>query len=155
MRQTSAELENQLEKVRDLESRLTFRLSVLSKILDRQSSELLKGTSLSLTAYRILSVVDTFGEISISDISRFNVLDRGQVSRTADTLGKQGLVEFADNPHSKRKKLLRLSKSGYEKLREVRPKFTERQRELVESLGPEAHEGLGKGLDRLDEILSA
>lgn len=155
MRLTSAELESQLEKVRDLESRLTFRLSVLSKILDQQSSELLKGTSLSLTAYRLLRVVDTLGEISISDLSRYAVLDRGQVSRTVITLGKQGLVEFADNPYSKRKKLVRLSKSGNEKLEEVRPRFIERQRALAESLGPEAHEGLLKGLDRLDKILSA
>ena len=37
MKLTAASLESQLEKVKDLESRLTFRLSVLSKVLDHQS----------------------------------------------------------------------------------------------------------------------
>lgn len=155
MKLTVAELESQLEKVRDLEGKLTFRLSVLSKILDQQGAELLKGTSLSLTAYRLLTVVETFGEISISDLSRFTAFDRAQISRTADALGKQGLVAFGDDPNSKRKKLVRLSEKGHERLNEIRPRFHERQSALKEAMGSDAHEGLRKGLERLGKVLSA
>lgn len=155
MRLTASELENQLAKVRDLESRLTFRLSVLSKILDQQAAEMLKGSSLNLTAYRVLNVVDTFGEISISDLSRFTALDRAQISRTAEGLSERLLVEFADDPHSKRKKLVRLSTKGQSLLNKVRPQFLERQRALKEALGSDAYDGIKNGLDRLGELLSA
>ena len=154
MRLTSLELESQLKKVRELESRLTFRLTVLSKILDQQSLELLKGSGINLTSYRVMHVVDTFEAISISDISRFAALDRAQISRTAAELERRGLVAYGDDPQSKRKKLVRLTPAGLALLDEIRPKFVERNRRLEEQLGPEAYEGLWKGLTKLGQIVS-
>lgn len=153
MKLTSAALESQLEKVRELESLLTFRLAVLSKLLDQQVVELLQGTPLSLTSYRILTVVDTFEEISISDISRFNAIDRAQVSRTAITLEEQRLVTFRSDPSSKRKKLVALTDQGHALLDEIRPRFDARQRALEQGLGPEAHAALWKGMTKLAELV--
>lgn len=155
MRLTSAALENQLEKVKELEGRLTFRLSVLSKILDQQSSELLKDSPLSLTAYRILNVVKTFETISISDLSRFTALDRAQISRSAEALAQKGFVVFEADPDSKRKKLVRLSEQGHDVLAEVRPRFEKRQEVLRDSLGPEAEDALWNGISKLGEVLSS
>jgi DNA-binding MarR family transcriptional regulator len=153
MKLTAATLESQLEKVKDLESRLTFRLSVLSKVLDHQSVELLKGSPLSLTGYRIMNVVETFGAISISDLSRFTALDRAQISRTAENLGKQGLVTFSADPNSKRKKLVNLSVEGRRIMDEVRPKFADRQKQLKEQIGQEDEDALWRGLSKLGEVL--
>lgn len=154
MKLTSAALESQLEKVQELESQLTFRLAVLSKLLDQQVVALLKGTPLNLTSYRILIVVNTFEEISISDISRFNAIDRAQVSRTAVDLEKSGFVSFRGDPRSKRKKLVLLTEAGRAFLDEVRPKFEARRKALEQGLGPDAHEALWKGMSRLAELVS-
>lgn len=151
---SSTELETQLEQVRDLESRLTFRLSVLSKLLDQQGQELLKDTQLNLTSYRVLLVVETFGAISISDVSRFTVLDRAQISRTAETLGRNGLVSFSSDPKSLRKKIVTLSEDGLALLQEIKPRFAERDRMLAECLGPESYEALQRGLVKLGAMLS-
>jgi len=86
-------LEDQPERVRDLESRMTFRLSVLSKVLDHQAQTLVVGADINLTSYRFLNVVSTLGLISISDISRFCGIDRAQASRTAVDLEKRGLYQ--------------------------------------------------------------
>ena len=153
MKLTAATLESQLEKVKDLESRLTFRLSVLSKVLDHQSVELLKDSPLSLTSYRVLNVVEIFGAISISDLSRFTALDRAQISRTAENLGSQGLVTFSADPNSKRKKLVNLSDDGRSLLDEVQPKFADRQNWLNDQIGPDDEEALWRGLLKLGEVL--
>lgn len=154
MKLTSHELETQLRKVRELESRLTFRLAVLSKLLDQQALELLKGRDLNLTSYRILNVVDTFDAISISDLSRFAALDRAQISRTAADLVRRGLVEYASDPHSRRKKLVRLTDQGLALIEDIRPDFVERNRRLEEQLGPDDLQALWKGLTKLGEIVS-
>ncbi len=154
MHPTSVTLESQLEKVRELESRLTFRLSVLSKLLDKQSQEFLQGTELNLSSYRILAVVRTFNAISISDISRFNAMDRGQVSRAAIELEKLRLVNFRADVTSKRKKLVVLTDEGHAILEHVQPKFDAYRDSLEAALGPDDLSALSSGLGKLTEFIS-
>ncbi|MDF9301969.1 MarR family transcriptional regulator [Tritonibacter mobilis] len=146
-------LESQLEKVRELESRLTFRLSVLSKRLDQDAAALLKDTPLGLTSYRILNVVNTFEIISISDLSRFCSLDRAQVSRTAVEMEKLGIVSFEADTRSKRKKLVAITGKGLDMLASVRPAFEARRKQIEAGLGEEALAGLWHGLEQLGIIL--
>jgi len=154
MRLNSATLENQLEKVRELENRLTFRLSVVSKLLDRQSQSFLEGTELNLSSYRILAVVHTFEQISISDISRFNAMDRAQVSRAAIELEKLGLVSFCADPQSKRKKMVKLTEDGLKILEQIQPEFDKYRRKLEAALGPDNMQALSTGLSRLTQVVS-
>lgn len=150
---TAAALESHLEKVRELESRLPFQLAVLSKLLDRQASAYLDGTPLNLTTFRIMSVVDTFGAISISDISAFNAMDRAQVSRSAVDLEALGLVSFGEDARSKRKKLVALTEEGRALWASVQPRFQARARAIEEQLGPELHAALHSGLARIAEMV--
>lgn len=154
MRLNSAELENQLQKVRELESRLTFRLSVISKLLDQQSQTFLQGTELSLSSYRILAVVHTFERISISEISRFNAMDRAQVSRAAVELEKLGFVSFQADAHSKRKKIVTPTIEGHEILEKIQPKFDAYRATLDEALGAENMKALSTGLSALAQVVS-
>ena len=131
---TSAALEAQLNKVRSLESKLTFRIAVLAKLLDHEGQAMLEDTPLNLTAYRILHTVETFGAITVSDLSRVNVIDRAQVSRTAVELEKLGFVAFRPDPTSKRKKLVVPTEAGVEILSNIAPRFAARRRELQDCL---------------------
>lgn len=147
-------LEHQLEKVRELESRLTFRLSVLSKLLDQQAQELLKNTEINLTSYRILNIINTFSTVSISDISRFCGIDRAQVSRSAVDLEKLGLVVFSHDPTSQRKKLVSLSEAGHALLAELHPRFLARNEDFYGLLGAERHAALTEAINILTEYVS-
>ncbi|MEM8648322.1 MAG: MarR family transcriptional regulator [Pseudomonadota bacterium] len=151
---SSTTLEQQLTRVRDLESRLTFRLSVLSKLLDQQAVALLDDAPINLTGYRILNVINTFGEISISDISRFCAIDRAQVSRAAAELSRQELVAFRSDPVSKRKKIVVLTAEGGALLNELSPRFLARNTTLNEVLGAERREALLDAINRLSAHVS-
>lgn len=153
MQLTSKVLEERLARVRTLESRFTYRLAVLSKKLDLQVTEMLKDTPLTLTAYNIMMIVETFEIVSLSDISRVNVMDRAQVSRAARFLEKKGLVSFAADPNSKRKKMVRLTDAGQALLDELLPRFEARRAALEARLGPDAFSALWIGMDRLNEVI--
>lgn len=151
---TTSALQARLDRMRDLESQLTFRLAVISKRLDQQASEILKDTPLSLASYRILSVVRIFEQVSISDISRFNAIDRAQVSRTATDLEKLGFVHFKAAADSKRKKMVILTDAGQAIHDQVLPRFEERRRRLEQELGARHHDALLTGLNRLGETIA-
>ncbi|WP_417601484.1 MarR family winged helix-turn-helix transcriptional regulator [Pararhodobacter oceanensis] len=144
-------LEDQLERVRALESRLTFRLSILSKFLDQQAQAMLEGSGINLTGYRILNVINTLGGTSISDISRFCAMDRAQVSRSATELERQGLVMFKEDAVSKRKKLVEISSAGNTLLETIKPAFLERNEKLDELLGPERKAALTEAINLMTE----
>lgn len=144
-------LEDQLERVRQLKSRLTFRLSVLSKLLDQQAQVMLEGRGINLTGYRILNIVNTLGSVSISDISRFCGMDRAQISRSAVELEKKGLVEFQDDAISKRKKLVAISPAGLTLLGSIEPAFRARNESLDKILGPERKAALTEAISLLTE----
>ncbi|WP_417589005.1 MarR family winged helix-turn-helix transcriptional regulator [Pararhodobacter oceanensis] len=144
-------LEDQLERVRALESRLTFRLSILSKFLDQQAQAMLEGSGINLTGYRILNVINTLGGTSISDISRFCAMDRAQVSRSATELERQGLVTFKEDAVSKRKKLVEISSAGNALLETIKPAFLERNEKLDELLGPERKAALTEAINLMTE----
>lgn len=148
---TAKTLEDQLERVRTLESRLTFRLAILSKLLDQQAQSMLDGSGVNLTGYRILNVINTLGSTSISDISRFCGIDRAQVSRNATELEGQGLVVFEDDAVSKRKKLVAISPAGNALLDKIKPAFVERNENLDELLGPDRKAALIDCINLLTE----
>lgn len=151
---TSQSLEHQLGLVRELENKLTYRLSIVSKLLDQQTTELLKDTPISLASYRILMVVQMFGELSLSEISRFNAIDRAQVTRSTAALEKQGFIEFRTDPSSKRKKNVILTKAGEDLLDKVRPRIDARRKRMEAALGPEALAELQNGLAKIAEFVA-
>lgn len=146
-------LEEQLRNVRAVESQLTYRLSILSRMLDQQAVGMLEDTPLNLTSFRILYVVGIFSSVSISDISRFCAIDRAQVSRTAVGLEKLELVTFHGDAASKRKKLVALTEKGVELLEEVRPRFVQRNKVLEELLGDDLRKALDESISRILETL--
>ena len=153
MQTSKKALEDQLERVRELESRLTFRLSVLSKRLDQQASDMLKGTPINLSSYRFLNVINTFEAISIADASRFIAMDRALASRTALGLEKLGLVRFQSDPGNKRKKLVVLTDAGGALITSLLPHFEGRRAKIEAHLGDDLLRALSECLDLLEETV--
>ncbi len=146
-------LKVQLEKVNDLESRIAFQMSVVSKKLDHYANSLLKETNINLTSYRVMNIVNTFGASSISDISRLTAMDRAQISRIAVNLEEKGLVVFSQKNSDKRKKLIELSNKGDELIASLLPVFKERRKKVRELLGEEVYDFMLLGLVKLVETI--
>ncbi len=137
MKMTSHELEQQLFRVRQLESNVTFQFSMISKLMDMNALALLEDTPLTLLSYRLLKTVETFEEMSIADLGRHMVTDNAQISRAATDLAKKGLVVFAGDPTNKRRKLVRLSPDGLALMARIAPRFTARRKAVEDCLGPD------------------
>ncbi len=151
---TSKELEIQLERVRTLESNVTFQFSIISKLMDNNAISLLTDTPLNLTAYRLIRTVEVFDEISIADLSRHMVTDNAQISRTASDLGNKGLVEFRADPKNKRRKLVVLSADGKTLMAKLAPRFEARRASVEECLGEQAIEDMHKSFVKLVDHFS-
>lgn len=149
MNLTSRELELQLDRVRILESNVTFQFSVVSKLMDQNAQELLIDTPLNLTAYRLMKTVDTFRAISIADLSRHMITDNAQISRVAAELGKKGLVDFETDPKSKRRKMLVLSTDGRALMERLSPRFSKRQQAVSDCLGEDLRASLKEVFEKL------
>lgn len=73
-------------KLDALNSYLTFRISRMSKLLEVEGAHRLTGSGINLTAYRMMLVIQVFGEISVSDLRKITLIDRAQISRAATDL---------------------------------------------------------------------
>ena len=92
---------------------LTYRLHLLHKLTDQESQRAyLVGAGLSLSDSRCLGAVGAFGPLSVNDLARFALLDKGQASRAAQSLVVKGLLLKEDSPLDGRGVVLSLSKQG-------------------------------------------
>ena len=153
MQTTKKALEDQLERIRELESRLTFRLAVLSKRLDHQASDMLRDTPINLSSFRFLNTIATFEAISIAEASRYIAMDRALASRTALELERLGLVRFRGDPANKRKKLVEMTDAGHDLLASLLPRFEERRARIEEGLGDDLLDAFRACLDVLEETV--
>lgn len=142
------------EKLAELETHLTFRISRLGKLLDIHSASLLKDSGLNLTAYRILLVLSVFRQTTAADLSRLMVLDRAQISRTVAELVASGHLGTRPDPGSKRRRLLSLTPKGRSAVDGVRGRFEDRQALLEARASARDLRGFSTALDQLSAYLA-
>ena len=148
------DLLERVAKLEALNTHLTFRISRMAKLLEVEGAERLAGSGINLTAYRMMLVIQVFGEISVSDLSRIMLIDRAQVSRAGADLIERGLVEARADRISKRKKLLALTTEGEAVYIELRARFDARETALTETIGDDL-EALWTSVNRISDWLEA
>jgi DNA-binding MarR family transcriptional regulator len=73
---------------------------------------------LTSARWQVLGVVD-HGPAPASNVARTMGLTRQSVQQTADVLELEGFIEYADNPHHRKAKLIVITPAGREALRKV------------------------------------
>jgi len=63
------------------------------------------------------------GPLTVPQIAQMRPTSRQRMQRLADELAAEGLVEFIDNPRHRRSKLLRLTRKGDARYRELSARF--------------------------------
>ena len=91
-----------------------------------------KPVGLTSSRWQVLGVVEHAPD-SVAHVARDMGLSRQSVQRTADLLVEDGLVEYADNPHHRRAKLVEMTSRGREALDYVK----RRQAEWIDLIGRE------------------
>ena len=74
-------------------------------------------------AFGFLRSLALLGPLSVPQIARMRPTSRQRMQRLADELEAEGLVEFIDNPKHRRSKLVRLTRKGAARYREMNARF--------------------------------
>lgn len=74
-------------------------------------------------AFGFMRSLAVIGPLTVPQIAQMRPTSRQRMQRLADELAAEGLVEFIDNPRHRRSKLLRLTRKGDARYREMGARF--------------------------------
>jgi len=154
LQRTRQSHERTIEGIRRLETRLTFKFAVVQRQLDRQLARILSDHGLSVTGYRVMAIIEAFGETSAAELGRMGGLDKGLVSRNVADLTAQGLLSARTDPANARRRILGLTAAGREKLAALQPAVDLRNSGLHGQFEEEELSRLHAALDRITDHLA-
>jgi len=73
--------------------------------------------------YGFMRSLALIGPLTVPQIAQMRPTSRQRMQRLADELAAEGLVEFIDNPRHRRSKLVRLTRKGNTRYRELTARF--------------------------------
>lgn len=103
-------------------SELAVEVFRINGLLLESGDRLTRPVGLTSSRWQVLGVVD-HGLASVAQVAREMGMTRQGVQRTADLLAGDGLIEYVENPHHRRAKLMKMTDRGRDALDYV----TERQ----------------------------
>jgi DNA-binding MarR family transcriptional regulator len=74
-------------------------------------------------AFGFMRSLALLGPLTVPQIAQMRPTSRQRMQRLADELAAEGLVEFIDNPRHRRSKLVRLTRKGEARYRELSARF--------------------------------
>lgn len=129
---------------------MSYRLHLLHKLTDQESQRVyLVGAGLSLSDSRCLGAIGAFEPLSVNDLARRALLDKGQASRAAQSLVAQGLVVKDDCPQDGRGVVLTLSAEGRERWQLTMSLIQQRNQGIFGCLSKSEQTQLSALFDRL------
>jgi DNA-binding MarR family transcriptional regulator len=122
----------------DITQHLLYHLSFTTELIAfREEIVLQEACSLTLSEWRILTVIASFAPISSKDITRVTTLNKVGVSRGIARLTAQGLIERAVSDSDNRMQYLSLTPAGRQRHRKARESFGRWSDSLLGVLGPD------------------
>jgi DNA-binding MarR family transcriptional regulator len=135
-------------------SALGARLRRLSERIDREVTQYYaeQGVEFEQRWYGTLNLLDQFGSLSVGELSEALGISHVSVSQTRDSLCKAGLIDTAADPDDARRKILRLTRKGRNRVNRLRLIWAALSAS-AEALDREAG-GVVNVLDRLENALN-
>jgi DNA-binding MarR family transcriptional regulator len=139
-----------------LEQFLTYRLHLVNKLSDRDTNRAyLDEIELPLGEARCLAAIGRFAPLSIKDLARAANLDKGQASRSAQSLVERGMVNKTTSAADARGVLLTVTPAGQALYERVIRLIDTRNREIFGCLSPADQKKFGQILDTVARHLQA
>lgn len=133
-----------------LDRTFTYRLHVLHKLTDIKTQQAFDTElGMSLSDGRALTVIGTFGPLSVSELAFQSNLNKGQASRAAQALVEQKLVDKVMSQADGRGVVLSLSVKGRQAFERIMTVIRQRNKEIVSVLSSSEREQLNSIFDRL------
>jgi DNA-binding MarR family transcriptional regulator len=109
----------------------------LNRLLLDAGDHLTEPVSLTSARWQVLGVVE-HGPIPVAHVARVMGLTRQSVQQTADGLAEDGLIEYIENPHHRRAKLMVMTPKGRKALDYVVERHAEWANQIGEKQSLEA-----------------
>ena len=133
---------------------LLYHLSFTSELIGiRQELMLQEECGLTLSEWRIMSVVASFTPIASKDITRVTTLNKVAVSRSISRLTEDGLIERTVSDNDNRMQYLSLTREGRQRFRKARQVFERWSDSLLGDLGSDEVRQLKQTLMKLRKRL--
>jgi len=137
---------------RPLKDSVSFRLNVLTSVLNRHAERYLKKQyGIAIPDWRAIATLVDGGVMSVRELSAQSKMDKAMVSRVVKRLIGSGYVLSEPDPADGRLLILKISASGLELHRRINPNFVERDERLLAIL--EEHGEFRDSLDKLVEYV--
>jgi DNA-binding MarR family transcriptional regulator len=138
-----------------LEGFLSFRVSILSKLLERRLARMLSERfGLAVAEYRVLAQVAMRPGSTVRAISARTYVDKAQVSRVVAALEEQDLVSRATRDNDRRSPEFTVTPSGRALINRIVPLRRQQEQDIGEHLGTVAAEQLAGAVQSLIGMLS-
>lgn len=136
------------------EKSLLNKIARLANSLEREVEKELKVSfALTFSQFRVLNALVTVGEASQSSLAIGLEVTPAVVTRQAEVLASRGLLVAAQNPRSKREKVLKLTPKGEEAVLEAGRVVSDRQKLILASLSLKDETAFERGIDAMTRIL--
>ncbi|PID45534.1 MAG: hypothetical protein CSB47_08420 [Proteobacteria bacterium] len=136
-----------------LEEFLTYRVNVLSNLLNRRSERFLRRNyGISIPDWRVLVLLANHGPMFVRDLAGMSRTDKAQVSRVVNRLAALGLVNSEADPYDARLVEVSITKVGMDLFNNILPKAIVRQSALLAVLEPDEWQVLDRVLEKLTEF---
>lgn len=133
-----------------IERFLTYRLTVLSNVLNRQMTRLLTSRfDIALPEWRVVTCLGRFCDMSIRDIAMRTQMDKALTSRAVTKLIQRELVSSRPDPADGRLVLLSVTSAGRLLYETILPVARERQARLFNCLEADERIVLDRALGKL------
>jgi DNA-binding MarR family transcriptional regulator len=130
---------------------ITFRIARLHAKLNIQAARILQEKAdLTLTKWRVISLIGNLGETNSAELVRISAMDKGLLSRRLKSLIDEGLVLSDIDKTDSRVHPLRLSAKGKALFDATQPHMRARQKGINAHLTEEEVETLFQIFDKLD-----
>jgi len=137
-----------------LDDFLTYRLNVLSNLLNKQTVRFLKDEhGIAIPDWRVLLLLVQSGPMSIRDLASLSRADKALISRVVSRLIDLGLVVRKTNDYDARLVQVSITEKGRDVFNNIQPRARVRQQVLRSILEPDELEVLDRALTKLTDFV--
>jgi DNA-binding MarR family transcriptional regulator len=118
-----------------LDAFFPYRLYRTSKKLQLRLQTRLRAMRMSPSQWRVLSVLKSYGALSIGEIVEATLMEQPTISRVVSRLEKNGLVARRSSTRDSRMALISLTPAGGEVFKQIIPAALRHQEQALSGLG--------------------
>jgi DNA-binding MarR family transcriptional regulator len=133
---------------------LSYRLARVAGLNDRSGhAHLTEEFSITLSEWRVLGNIRTLAPVTLSDVSRAMLIDKGQLSRTVSALVARGWLQSQASKLDRRTAHVSLTPSGLREHDRILAFAVERNQSVLDVLEPDEQRALLRTLAKLERFV--